>query len=179
VELTKKHHPDKQVEPAGIFYYHIDNPIVDGDGHESDAEIREAVFEQLKLNGVVCEERDVYRAMDVDFTGTSTVIPVAEKADGSLKATSKTMKADDFATLSDYVNRTITHAGQQIMAGDIAVNPYELEKQKGCDYCPYHTVCGFDVRMEGFRYRTLEKISDTEELLTKMKGEADGSEVDE
>jgi ATP-dependent helicase/nuclease subunit B len=89
------------------------------------------------------------------------------------------MTADDFATLSNYVNRTLTHAGQQIMAGDIAANPYELDNRTGCDYCPYHTVCGFDVRMEGFRYRTLEKISDAEELLTKMKGKADGSEVDE
>ena len=27
VELEQKKHPGKQVEPAGVFYYHIDDPM--------------------------------------------------------------------------------------------------------------------------------------------------------
>jgi ATP-dependent helicase/nuclease subunit B len=182
VELTAKKHPDKAVEPAGIFYYHIDDPMVEGNGRESETEIREAVFEQLKLNGLVNEETQVYRAMDEDFAGSSSVIPVAEKADGSLTAASKTASAEDFAVMSEYVNGLVKETGKRILAGDVAVSPYQLDDKNGCKYCPYHAVCGFDTRIAGYEYRSLEKISETETILEKMKegtvGE-DGSIMDQ
>ena len=37
MELVAKKHPDKMVEPAGIFYYHVKHPMVDGTGTESEA----------------------------------------------------------------------------------------------------------------------------------------------
>ena len=45
MELESKEHPEKKIEPAGIFYYHIKNPIVDGLGNETEAEIRKGVLE--------------------------------------------------------------------------------------------------------------------------------------
>jgi ATP-dependent helicase/nuclease subunit B len=174
LELTAKKHPDKTVEPAGIFYYHIDDPIVEGNGVESDAEIREAVFEKLKLNGLVNEESQVYRAMDEAFAGSSAVIPVAEKADGSLKATSKTVTTEEFAVMSEYVNGLVRETGRRILAGDVAVRPYQMENKSGCDYCPYHTVCGFDTRIAGYEYRSLGEISDAETIMEKMKEGAVG-----
>lgn len=171
LELAAKKHPGKQIEPAGIFYYHIDNPMVDGNGTESEEEIRRAVLEELKLNGLVNEDPEVYRAMDTDFSGSSAVIPVALKTDGSLKATSKTASTGDFGTMSDYVNRTLVTAGRKILDGDVSVAPYELSNRTGCDYCPYHTVCGFDTRIPGFAYRRLEKFEDAEAILEKMRQE--------
>lgn len=173
LELEAKKHPDKQVEPAGIFYYHIENPMVDGNGTESEEEIRLAVLEQLKPNGLVNESEEIYRAMDVDFSGSSAVIPVALKADGSLKATSKTASTDDFMTLSEHVNRRIVDTGRRILAGDVSVKPYDLSNRTGCDYCPYHTVCGFDKRIPGFEYRKLEAFDKDEDILNRMR---DGKE---
>ena len=49
LELEEKRHPGKKAEPAGIFYYHIQNPIVDGLGNETEAEIRNSVLEQIKI----------------------------------------------------------------------------------------------------------------------------------
>lgn len=169
LELVAKRHPGKVTEPAGIFYYHIDNPMVEGSGTESEEEIRLAVLEELKLNGLVNEAPEVYRAMDTDFTGSSAVIPVALKTDGTLKATSKTASTYDFRTMSEYVNQILTTAGRRIMDGDVAVQPYELSGRTGCDYCPYHTVCGFDTRIPGYSYRRLEQFDDAGEILEKMK----------
>lgn len=169
LELVAKKHPGKAAEPAGIFYYHIDNPMVEGNGTESEEEIRRAVLEELKLNGLVNEAPEVYRAMDTDFSGSSAVIPVALKTDGSLKATSKTASTYDFRTMSEYVNRTVTAAGRKILDGDVSVQPYELSGRTGCDYCPYHTVCGFDTRIPGFSYRRLEKFDDAASILEQMK----------
>ena len=170
MELVGKKHPDKQVEPAGIFYYHVKHPMVDGMGSESDEEIRGALLEQLKLNGLVNENPEVYRGMDAELAGSSTVIPVGLKADGSLKATSKVASAEDFAVISEYVNKKITETGKRIFSGDVAMRPYQLDKQSGCDYCPYHAVCGFDTRLPGHGYRKLESVGDSEAIMEKLRG---------
>ncbi len=172
LELTAEKYPEKQVEPAGIFYYHVSDPMVEGDGTASEEDIRRAVLEQLKLNGIVNADPAVYRAMDEDFTGSSAVIPVALKADGTLKAVSKTVDIQEFKAISTYVNRAIQDAGRRIMDGDVAVQPYELDGQTGCDYCPYHTVCGFDVRLPGFARRRFQKFDSAKEILARIREEA-------
>lgn len=176
MELTAKKHPGKEVEPAGIFYYHIKNPMVDGVGTESETEIRQAVLEQLKLNGLVNDNPEVYRAMDTEFAGNSIVIPVGLKTDGSLKATSKVASTYDFKVMSDYVNQKILETGKRIFAGDIAVKPYQLSGKTGCDYCPYHTVCGFDARMPGFSYEKLLEFDSSDAVMEKLKEETGQAE---
>lgn len=181
MELVGKKHPDKQIEPAGIFYYHVKHPMVDGTGQESEEEIKKALLEQLKLNGLVNENPEVYHAMDAELSGSSSVIPVGLKTDGSLKATSKVASGEEFSVLSNYVNEKIMEAGRQILAGDVAMKPYRLAQQSGCDYCPYHAVCGFDSRLSGQTYRKLEHFSDSEEIFEKMRRKdviENGNEVD-
>lgn len=170
LELVKKQYPEKVAEPAGIFYYHVSDPMVEGSGTESEEEIRNAILEQLKLNGLVNDNPDVYGAMDTELSGNSSVIPVGLKADGSLKATSKVASTYEFGVMGDYAKNQMIQAGKQIFAGEASVRPYRLEDKTGCDYCPYHTVCGFDVRLPGFEYRKLEKFDSAEEILEKMKG---------
>ena len=171
LELEEKRHPGKKAEPAGIFYYHIQNPIVDGLGNETEAEIRNSVLEQLKLNGLVNDDPEIYEAMDSDFAGNSSVIPIGKKTDGSLKATSKVASTYDFSVMSDYVQEKIKETGKKIFAGDISIHPYSLDGKSGCDYCPYHTVCGFDTRMPGYSYHNLEKFDSADEILKRMENE--------
>lgn len=173
LELTKKMYKGKDTEPAGIFYYHITDPMVDSDGGESEEEIRRSILEQLKVGGLVNEDPKIYGAMDTDFTGTSSVIPVALKADGSLKAASKTASAYEFGLMSDYVRKKIEHVGKEIFAGNVSVKPYLLGDRSGCDYCPYHTICGFDVRMPGFSYQQFEKFDSSEEILAHIREEVE------
>lgn len=170
MEFVRKEHPEKTAEPAGIFYYHISDPMVEGNGTESEEEIRHAILEQLKLNGLVNDNPEVYGAMDTEFSGNSSVIPVGLKTDGSLKATSKVASTYEFGVMSDYAKEKIIQAGKQIFAGEASVRPYRLAEKTGCDYCPYHTVCGFDPRIPGYEYRQLQKFDNPEEILEKMKG---------
>lgn len=169
MELIGKKYPGKEIEPAGIFYYHINDPIVEGNGTESDEEIRQAVLEQLKPGGLVNEKPEIYRAMDNNFSGASSVIPVSLKTDGTLKATSKTVSTEQFHTMSSYVNQVLEQTGRKILDGEVSVNPYRLENDSGCDFCPYHTICGFDMRMPGFSYRKLKKFDSAEDILETMQ----------
>ena len=49
IEFQKKRHPEKEVVPAGVFYYRIQDPIVDKTKDKEEAE--QAVLKQLKPDG--------------------------------------------------------------------------------------------------------------------------------
>lgn len=171
MELTRRKYPGKEVRPAGIFYYHIDDPLLDTDEEESEEEIREKIFEKLKLDGYVNADPQVYRAMDHEMQAASKILPVAENKDGTLRKNSKAATGEQFGVISEFVNRKIAQLGLRMMRGEIDVNPYELGDKTPCEYCPYRSVCGFDEKIEGFSYRRLEKFDQADEVLERMKKE--------
>lgn len=171
MELMRAKHPDKEVKPAGIFYYHIDDPVLELDEEESEEEIREQIFAKLKLDGYVSSDPEVYRAMDHQMDAASKILPVTENKDGSLRKNSKAASGEQFAVISDYVNRKISELGRRMIQGEISVNPYELDGSTPCGYCPYQSVCGFDEKIDGFGYRRLKKFDQASEILEKMAQE--------
>lgn len=169
MELMRTKHPDKEIKPAGIFYYHIDDPLLDTEEEKSEEEIREQIFAKLKLDGYVNSDPKVYRAMDHEMQSASKILPVTENKDGTLRKNSKAASQEQFAVISDYVNRKIAELGVRMMRGEIAVNPYELGGRTPCGYCPYQSVCGFDEKIDGFHYRRLEQFDQASEILDKME----------
>ena len=176
LEMMHKKYPEKEVVPAGIFYYHVNDPIVDADGHESEEEIYGKVLEKLKLNGLVNDNPEAYEAMDISGSGNSSVIPLGWNKDGSMKKTSKAVSSEDFKTMSDYVNQTIQMVGERIIAGEVKAEPYTLGDKEGCTYCSYRAVCGFDAKIAGYQYRNLEKLDNEEIILDKMKNKNEGAD---
>ena len=74
-QQLKKEHPGKKIVPAGIFYYRMDDPMVEADG-EDEEKIMEHILGELRLNGLVSLEREAYEQMDVGLQGKSEVIPL-------------------------------------------------------------------------------------------------------
>lgn len=174
LELMEQQYPDKKAVPAGIFYYHVNDPMVDAKEELSEEELKQSILKELKLDGIASADRAVLERLDTSLAQEgsvqSSVIPVGLNKDGSIKKSSKIIQTQDFAALSAYVNETILHLGRRMMQGDISVAPYALAAKSGCDYCEYRSVCQFDVRVPGFAYRRLSELSE-EELLLQMKGE--------
>ena len=56
-----------------------------------------------------------------------------------------------------------------MMQGEIAVNPYELDGNTPCGYCPYQSVCGFDEKISGYAYRRLPKFDQAADVIQKME----------
>ncbi|MCI9123729.1 MAG: helicase-exonuclease AddAB subunit AddB [Eubacterium sp.] len=173
MELARRKYPGKEIKPAGIFYYHIDDPLLETEEELSEEEIREQIFAKLKLDGYVNSDPQVYHAMDHGMGASSHIIPVTENKDGSLRKNSKAASEEQFGVLSDYVSRKIMELGRRMMQGEIDVNPYELGDRTPCGYCPYRSVCGFDERMEGYAYRKLAKFDQAGEILERMKERED------
>ena len=174
LEMMQQRYPDYEAVPAGIFYYHVDDPMIEADETIEEEELQKKIFQKLKLNGVVNEDREVINTLDtsmeIESSVNSSVIPVGVNKDGSLKKVSKTLSTKDFAALSSYVNETILHLGQRMMQGDIGVSPYELAGKTGCDYCEFRGICHFDTKIPGFAFRRQTELSE-EELLCRMRGE--------
>ena len=162
MEQLKKTHPGKEIVPAGIFYYRMDDPMVDADG-EDEEKIMENILSELRLNGLVSLEQEAYEQMDVGLQGKSEVIPLTLKKDGTVskRGTSGATRID-FHALTSFVNRKICATAEQILEGDIDIHPYQMETRTGCDYCPYHSVCGFDPKIEGYRYQKNKKLQEEE-----------------
>lgn len=168
MELFAKRNPAKEVVPAGMFYYHIDDPMVEGNGSESEEEIRRKILENLRLDGVVNTEDDIFRAMDVEISGKSNVLPISVNKDGTVRKSDKAVDKEEFKLIADYTNYRIAEAGNAILKGNTEVNPYLLKNRSSCDYCPYAAVCGFDKKIPGYEVRRLEELS-SEEIYERMK----------
>lgn len=168
MEVIGKKHPGKEIVPAGMFYYHIQDPIVDGSTEMSDAEIDQKIFEDMKLDGMISTQPEAYQAMDTEMESRSSVIPLALNKDGSVRNSEKAVDEEQFALLRDYANHVIRENGQAMYQGDTAVRPYTLDKKSSCDYCPYHSVCGYDPKIRGYEMRELPKLSG-EQIFEKME----------
>ena len=165
----------KQVSPAGIFYYNMDDPMVEGEPGDTKETIENKVKEKLRMNGLVNGKEEVIELLDSVFEKKSDVIPVTKNKDGSLSKASKAVEEKDFYRLMEFVNKKIVELGSGILSGDVKINPYEMEKKTACDYCKLKSVCGFDSRLPGYHYRKLQKFSE-EEVIKKLRGEEDGDE---
>lgn len=170
MELEKKKHNTKEIIPGGLFYYHIDDPVIEVTGEVSEAEIKQTILQELKPDGLVNQEESVYRAMDDEFERRSDVIPVELKKSGELSARSSVASKEEFAVLSEYVNHSIVRAGNEIYKGNVQVAPFVEGQASSCDYCPYKAVCGFDGKIQGFDERKGRKI-DKGEIFAVMETE--------
>lgn len=168
MELEAKKHPDKQVVPAAMLYYHIDDPTVDSPVELKDEEINEQILAKLRMNGVVNSEPDIVERLDRYMQDKSDVIPVERKKDGSFSSRSSVMSNEELQIISNYVNHKMQTIGREILDGEIGLNPYEKGSSQACTYCAYKKVCGFDGSIAGYEKRKLKEL-DKAEIFEKMQ----------
>ena len=160
-------------EPAGIFYYQINDPIEDFEAGDTVETIRQRVLRDMKASGIVSDDPAAVGHLDKTLgpgNQKSDVIPVELKKDGSFSARSKTVSSDGFRLISAYVNNKIRDIGACILEGDADINPYVYKNRTACDFCPYRPVCGFDRKVRGYVFRNLVTMKD-EDVLQKMEEE--------
>ncbi len=160
VELEKKAHPNKEVVPAALLYYHVDDPMVESKGEASPEEINNQILTALRMNGVVNGEPDIIEKIDAYMSDKSQVIPVEKKKDGTFSARSQIMSTRELGIVSDYVGKKVADLGREILSGRISLDPYERKGQEACTYCPYKKVCGFDVAVPGCAKRVLPDMEE-------------------
>ncbi len=170
MEMEAKKHPGKEIVPAALLYYRVEDPLVEGSEEMSAEELNDLIRGELRMNGVVNSRDDIISKLDKTMGSKSDVIPVERKKDGSLGARSSVLTSEEFQLISNYVNYKVRTIGREILAGSKEVNPYQEEKKDACKYCAYKQVCGFDPSMPGYEKHLLDKLP-KDEILEKMKEE--------
>lgn len=167
LQLEQKKHPEKEILPAGVFYYRIQDPLID---RPKEGEERESILKELKPDGMISLEKEVLEHLDHCMVGESSVIPVKYNKNGSLSKSSKAASAQDFYLMMKYAVNKVEEIRQKILSGDVKVNPYRRGTETSCDYCSYRQICGFDTKMEGYRYREIDAMS-VDKVIQAIKGE--------
>lgn len=168
MDAERKKHPDKEVVPAALLYYHIADPMLSIEGKISEEELNEKILGELRMNGVVNSNAEIIHHMDHSGESKSSVIPIEWKKDGTLSARSSVLEQEELRIVSDYVNHKVKNIGREIIAGNFQLSPYEFGTASGCTYCAFQAVCGFDPRIPGCKSRKLEEIS-KEEIVAIME----------
>lgn len=170
LEMEERRNPDKTVIPAGIFYYNISDPVIEREGDMSPEAIDRRILKELRMNGLVNSELEVISHLDHEIETESDVIPVAMKNGLIQEAKSSVAGGNRFSALKRYVNEKLKTEGREILDGVVAVNPYKQGNKTACDYCPYHAVCGFDLKTSGFGFRKFKPLK-SEEIWPVIEGE--------
>ena len=144
--------PGTEIIPSAMLYYRIIDPVIDGNKNDGDS--LQAIRESLRPTGMVNSDPVSYRHLDRFVSGKSDVIPLKLKKDGDPGAGSSVYSADGFKELTREVTNVVCRLAEDILDGKAEANPAAWKDNKtACDYCPYRSVCGFDLSIEGYKYR--------------------------
>ena len=171
--MEKAQNPAKEVIPAAVLYYHLDDPVIDAENVKDAGEsvdVNDIIRKKLRPNGVIASERDIVDLLDHEPGKESDVIPVKFNKDGSFSKTSGVMPPEEFEEISGYVSRLIKQKGSSIVAGDIEISPYQRKNQSACDYCSFKAICGFDPAISGYKKKILEEL-DEDEIMNRIRTE--------
>ncbi|SCG83697.1 ATP-dependent nuclease subunit B [Proteiniborus sp. DW1] len=164
------------IYPAGVFYFRIDDPMVQSD--EEDLEIIEKeIAKKLKLDGIILKDINIVRAIDRDIeeTNHSTVIPVSINKDGSFSKNSSVLDKEELNMLIKHVKGLISEIAEEILKGKIKIEPCKTDKYVSCTYCEFSTICQFETSFEDNKFKNIKKLKD-EDVLQKIKEKTGGEE---
>lgn len=172
-EMMKKSHPDKEVVPAALLYYHVNDPMIKSEEELSPEQVNDQLLKELRMNGLVNDSEEVIGLLDGSFATKSSIIPVERKSDGSLSARSSVVNRQDYEVISNYVNQKMHQFGTEILQGNIEVNPCEQENTESCTYCTFREICAFDGKIPGFEKRKpghgMDALKDEQDIIEKMR----------
>ncbi|TSI04254.1 helicase-exonuclease AddAB subunit AddB [Lysinibacillus sp. BW-2-10] len=142
------HWIDGQVNPAGVLYVHVHNPILKIEEELDDMTLELERMKKYKMRGLLTENAESLIAMDEELEegGYSKIIPafISSKDGGISQSKSRVVPPDSMSQISQYVRNKHQLAGEGIMSGEARIHPYRLKGRTGCDFCSFKSVCQFD-----------------------------------
>lgn len=163
----------KIIAPAGILYYHIDDPLIDRKEGMNEQEIREEIGKNLSMTGLLNDDPSILAMMDQTADKKSDVIPVSYNKDGGIAKSSSVATQEEIEVICGFVHKKIRELGERILNGEIQTNPSMLvdsNKRTACDYCKMNEICGFDKSLAEYHYHEINRMAQSE-AIEKMRGE--------
>ena len=150
---------EQERRPAGVFYFKINEPMIDMSGKTVDPdEVSDKVKKSYKLNGVIVDDPNVIRNVAGDFSGVSDILPIRINKDGVVSGTGKDnlLSDEEFAKLREVVGEKVGELCGSLADGSIEIHPMKTHDTSACAYCQYKGICRFDTIFEGCRYNIIK-----------------------
>jgi ATP-dependent helicase/nuclease subunit B len=139
---------EEKREPAGAFYFHIQEPSVDagsiGAGRSSEAfaeKLEDEIRKTFMMDGAMVSDPEVVEHIAGE---DNRIVP--------LRSGRNLFTKEEFAAFQSQVDAKIDRMCQELVDGNISITPLKIKENTACKYCDYKGICMFDNRMEGCYY---------------------------
>lgn len=166
----------KNVKPAGIFYFKIDDPLIDTSDKLIE-KIEHEITKKLKMNGIALKDVNIVKQLDNNIAGYSEIIPAAVKSDGTFYSNSSVLSEEAFSNLLEHVRSLILRTMEEMINGKIDISPVKVEDKTPCGYCIYSSICQFDSKFDGNCYNKINRIP-KEQIISELDEEAHNEKLD-
>lgn len=150
---------EQERRPAGVFYFKINEPMIDMSGKAVDPdEVSDKVQKSYKLNGVIVDDPNVIRNVAGDFSGISDIVPIRINKEGVVSGTGKDnlLSDEEFVKLREVVGEKVGELCGSLADGSIEIHPMKTHDTSACAYCQYKGICRFDTIFEGCGYNIIK-----------------------
>ncbi|MDR0921883.1 MAG: PD-(D/E)XK nuclease family protein [Lactobacillales bacterium] len=172
-------------QPVGSFYFHLENPELKYDSkYLTYSQEDDALLEEFKLKGFVVNNQEMLEKLDLSEQRSRSGKQVFEIKEGkngiqqSATYPNKFFKEDELQTLIDFNQYNFKQAGEEILSGEIRLNPLAKGKDPiACKYCPFRSICAFDPMLKENNYERIQTFGESggkgkkEAVLSQMKEE--------
>lgn len=139
MELQEKR-SGKHVLPAGMFYYHLDDPMME---EKQSGEPEIDLLREMKMSGVVNKDFNIVNKMESAGTEGYLSLPVTATKDGYGKR-SAVLDTNQMLKLGKMAENKMKQLGNSLMNGEVSIRPYEYKKMTPCTYCKFRNVCAYE-----------------------------------
>lgn len=170
-----------KAKPAGSLYMHVHNPVLNYDGNDN---AEQQLLKKYQYDGLLLNDPDLLSHLDTSLEAkqSSLLFPIEESAKELIKPgrrqEDKFMTEKELDALLTHNRSKFVEAGNTIIGGDVKLNPaYQGKERIACRFCPFRSICEFDVMLKENNYNRIEHLSKEEImqrlLLDEEKGEAE------
>lgn len=146
--------------PAGVFYFLIENPMIDmskAGREDMKSKLDSEIVKSFRLEGAIVNDPVVIESIAGKFDGRSAIVPLRTASDGFAgSGDDRLFEREEFMALLDEVTERVKETCKGIVSGDIKVAPKQKDiNMSACTYCRYKNICSFDIAFAGCRYEMI------------------------
>lgn len=173
----------QSAKPAGSFYLHVHNPILP---YETEDKKEQQLLKKFQFDGLLLNDPVLLENLDKSLQAkqSSLIFPIEESAKEIIKPGRR--QEDKFVTepeldaLLMHNRSKFIEAGNKVTSGEIDLNPaYQGKERIACRYCPFRSVCNFDVMLKENNYNRIETLTKKEVMDRLLENESEGGTIDE
>lgn len=173
--LSSSSLPTKNIHPAGFLYFPVLEPQLKSKTLLNPEQSEKDRIKAVKVKGYLLADRQVLMAMDQNLEN-SDLLGIKFNKGGEFKKGAPILTEEQFTLLRKHLQYFLRRSGEELLNGNISIEPYRQGKNTACQFCSYKPICHFDPYLPENTYRNLPMIQDKEfwnrmELLKSEQSE--------